>query len=76
MTGRGYRMTGLEALKYIKDWFEITENMEECITIEKELKALEGIINYLDLRIKNEPIYEVKKAFEEIRNHIDILRSI
>lgn len=51
----------------IKQALETKSNKEQI---------LDGIVDYLDNRIKCEPIDIVRKAFEEIRHHIDILDEV
>ena len=54
--------------------FDIIE--PTLITKCKKEQAFDGIVDYLDLRIKTEPNDDVRKAFEEIRKHIDVLAEV
>jgi len=62
-----------EYLKPIRD--QIKHALQQAEGDKKKATILDGIVDYLDLRIKSEPIREVKMAFEEIIKHIDVLKG-
>ena len=80
-------MTGLEALEDIILYLNASEpkglyceNIETIqqalINAEKEEKIILGIEDYLNLRIKVEPLGDVRKAFIEIRNQLQVIKEV
>ena len=46
------------------------------IKAQKEEKVILGIEDYLNLRIKVEPLEDVRKAFIEIRNQLQVIKEV
>ena len=78
-------MTGLEALEDIILYLNASEpkglyceNIETIqqalLKAEKDEKIILGIEDYLNLRIKVEPLGDVRKAFIEIRNQLQVIK--
>ena len=78
-------MTGLEALEDIILYLNASEpkglyceNIEtiqqSLLKAEKYEKIILGIEDYLNLRIKVEPLGDVRKAFIEIRNQLQVIK--
>lgn len=78
-------MTGLEALEDIILYLNASEpkglyceNIEtiqqSLLNAEKYEKIILGIEDYLNLRIKVEPLGDVRKAFIEIRNQLQVIK--
>lgn len=78
-------MTGLEALERIENEYSIGEAVfykEDFKQVRKYLKNAEkdekiilGIEDYLNRRIKAEPLEDVRKAFIEIRNQLQVIKE-
>ena len=80
-------MTGLEALEDIILYLNASEpkglyceNIETIqqalLNAEKDEKIILGIEDYLNLRIKVEPLGDVRKAFIEIRNQLQVIKEV
>ena len=80
-------MTGLEALEDIILYLNASEpkglyceNIETIqqalLKAEKDEKIILGIEDYLNLRIKVEPLEDVRKAFIEIRNQLQVIKEV
>ena len=78
-------MTGLEALEDIILYLNASEpkglyceNIETIqqalLKAEKDEKIILGIEDYLNRRIKVEPLGDVRKAFIEIRNQLQVIK--
>ena len=78
-------MTGLEALEDIILYLNASEpkglyceNIEtiqqSLLNAEKYEKIILGIEDYLNRRIKVEPLGDVRKAFIEIRNQLQVIK--
>ena len=78
-------MNGLEALEDIILYLNASEpkglyceNIETIqqalLNAEKDEKIILGIEDYLNLRIKVEPLGDVRKAFIEIRNQLQVIK--
>ena len=78
-------MTGLEALEdiilYLKAsepkglYCENIETIQQALLkAEKDEKIILGIEDYLNRRIKVEPLGDVRKAFIEIRNQLQVIK--
>ena len=78
-------MNGLEALEDIILYLNASEpkglyceNIEtiqqSLLKAEKYEKIILGIEDYLNLRIKVEPLGDVRKAFIEIRNQLQVIK--
>ena len=78
-------MNGLEALEDIILYLNASEpkglyceNIETIqqalLKAEKDEKIILGIEDYLNRRIKVEPLGEVRKAFIEIRNQLQVIK--
>ena len=78
-------MTGIEALEDIILYLSASEpkglyceNIETIqqalLKAEKDEKIILGIEDYLNLRIKVEPLGDVRKAFIEIRNQLQVIK--
>ena len=78
-------MTGLEALEDIILYLNASEpkglyceNIEtiqqSLLNAEKYEKIILGIEDYLNLRIKVEPLGDVRKAFIEVRNQLQVIK--
>lgn len=79
-------MNGLEALEDIILYLNASEpkglyceNIEtiqqSLLNAEKDEKIILGIEDYLNLRIKVEPLGDVRKAFIEIRNQLQVIKE-
>ena len=53
---------------------QANEFVEEVEQAEKDEKIILGIEDYLNLRIKVEPLGDVRKAFIEIRNQLQVIK--
>ena len=80
-------MNGLEALEDIILYLNASEpkglyceNIETIqqalLNAEKDEKIILGIEDYLNLRIKVEPLGDVRKAFIEIRNQLQVIKQV
>ena len=80
-------MTGLEALEDIILYLNASEpkglyceNIETIqqalLNAEKDEKIILGIEDYLNRRIKVEPLGDVRKAFIEIRNQLQVIKEV
>ena len=80
-------MNGLEALEDIILYLNASEpkglyceNIEtiqqSLLNAEKDEKIILGIEDYLNLRIKVEPLGDVRKAFIEIRNQLQVIKEV
>ena len=80
-------MTGLEALEDIILYLNASEpkglyceNIETIqqalLKAEKDEKIILGIEDYLNRRIKVEPLGDVRKAFIEIRNQLQVIKEV
>ena len=80
-------MKGLEALEDIILYLNASEPKglycENIETIqqalqkaEKDEKIILGIEDYLNRRIKAEPLEDVRKAFIEIRNQLQVIKEV
>ena len=80
-------MTGLEALEDIILYLNASEpkglyceNIEtiqqSLLNAEKDEKIILGIEDYLNRRIKVEPLGDVRKAFIEIRNQLQVIKEV
>ena len=80
-------MNGLEALEDIILYLNASEpkglyceNIETIqqalLKAEKDEKIILGIEDYLNRRIKVEPLGEVRKAFIEIRNQLQVIKEV
>ena len=78
-------MTGLEALEDIILYLNASEQkglycenietiQQSLLNAEKYEKIILGIEDYLNLRIKVEPLGDVRKAFIEIRNQLQVIK--
>ena len=79
-------MNGLEALEDIILYLNASEpkglyceNIETIqqalLNAEKDEKIILGIEDYLNRRIKVEPLGDVRKAFIEIRNQLQVIKE-
>ena len=79
-------MNGLEALEgiilYLNAsepkglYYENIETIQQALLkAEKDEKIILGIEDYLNRRIKVEPLGEVRKAFIEIRNQLQVIKE-
>ena len=76
----------LEALEKIENEYSIDEAVfykEDFNQIRKELKKAEkyekiilGIEDYINRRIKVEPLEDVRKTFIEIRNQLQVIKEV
>ena len=55
---------------------QANEFVEEVEQAEKDEKIILGIEDYLNLRIKVEPLGDVRKAFIEIRNQLQVIKEV
>ena len=80
-------MNGLEALEDIILYLNASEpkglyceNIEtiqqSLLNAEKYEKIILGIEDYLNRRIKVEPLGDVRKAFIEIRNQLQVIKKV
>ena len=79
-------LEALEVLEQdIKDRVILAEDrqLKLCVVIkqallkaEKEKKIISGIEDYLNRRIKVEPLEDVRKAFIEIRNQLQVIKEV
>ena len=80
-------MNGLEALEDIILYLNASEpkglyceNIEtiqqSLLNAEKYEKIILGIEDYLNRRIKVEPLGDVRKAFIEIRNQLQVIKEV
>ena len=59
------------------EFVEEVEAVEEALLkAEKDEKIILGIEDYLNLRIKVEPLGDVRKAFIEIRNQLQVIKEV
>ena len=49
---------------------------EALLNAEKDEKIILGIEDYLNRRIKVEPLEDVRKAFIEIRNQLQVIKEV
>ena len=79
-------MNGLEALEGIILYLNASETkglycenietiQQALLKAEKDEKIILGIEDYLNRRIKVEPLGEVRKAFIEIRNQLQVIKE-
>ena len=57
-----------------RDFYSVVE--QALIKFEKDEKIILGIEDYLNLRIKVEPLGDVRKAFIEIRNQLQVIKEV
>ena len=55
---------------------QANEFVEEVKQAEKDEKIILGIEDYLNRRIKVEPLGDVRKAFIEIRNQLQVIKEV
>ena len=55
---------------------QANEFVEEVEQAEKDEKIILGIEDYLNRRIKVEPLEDVRKAFIEIRNQLQVIKEV
>ena len=55
---------------------QANEFVEEVEQAEKDEKIILGIEDYLNRRIKVEPLGDVRKAFIEIRNQLQVIKYV
>ena len=55
---------------------QANEFVEEVEQAEKDEKIILGIEDYLNRRIKVEPLGDVRKAFIEIRNQLQVIKEV
>ena len=55
---------------------QANEFVEELKQAEKDEKIILGIEDYLNRRIKVEPLGDVRKAFIEIRNQLQVIKEV
>ena len=54
--------------------YEVVE--QALLKVEKDEKIILGIEDYLNRRIKVEPLGDVRKAFIEIRNQLQVIKEV
>ena len=57
-----------------REFYSVVENA--LIKSEKDEKIILGIEDYINRRIKVEPLEDVRKAFIEIRNQFNLLQEV
>ena len=57
-----------------RDFYSVVE--KALLKAEKDEKIILGIEDYLNLRIKVEPLGDVRKAFIEIRNQLQVIKKV
>ena len=57
-----------------RDFYSAVENA--LIKAQKDEKIILGIEDYLNLRIKEEPLGEARKAFIEIINQLQVIKEV
>ena len=57
-----------------RDLYSVVE--KALLKAEKDEKIILGIEDYLNLRIKVEPLGDVRKAFIEIRNQLQVIKEV
>lgn len=57
-----------------RDFYSVVE--QALLKAEKEKKIISGIEDYLNRRIKVEPLEDVRKAFIEIRNQLQVIKEV
>ena len=55
---------------------QANEFVEEVEQAEKDEKIILGIEDYLNRRIKVEPLGDVRKAFIDIRNQLQVIKEV
>lgn len=56
--------------------YRIPTIKQALLKAEKDEKIILGIEDYLNLRIKEEPLGEARKAFIEIRNQLQVIKEV
>ena len=56
--------------------YRIPTIKQSLLKAEKDEKIILGIEDYLNLRIKVEPLGDVRKAFIEIRNQLQVIKQV
>ena len=56
--------------------YRIPTIKQSLLKAEKDEKIILGIEDYLNLRIKVEPLEDVRKAFIEIRNQLQVIKEV
>ena len=56
--------------------YRIPTIKQALLNAEKDEKIILGIEDYLNLRIKVEPLGDVRKAFIEIRNQLQVIKEV
>ena len=56
--------------------YRIPTIKQALLKAEKDEKIILGIEDYLNLRIKVEPLGDVRKAFIEIRNQLQVIKEV
>ena len=56
------------------DFYSVVE--KALLNAEKDEKIILGIEDYLNRRIKVEPLGDVRKAFIEIRNQLQVIKKV
>ena len=62
-----------EAVFYKEDFKQVRKSLKKA---EKDEKIILGIEDYLNRRIKGEPLEDVRKAFIEIRNQLQVIKEV
>ena len=62
-----------EAVFYKEDFKQVRKELKKA---EKDEKIILGIEDYLNRRIKGEPLEDVRKAFIEIRNQLQVIKEV
>ena len=57
-----------------RDFYSVVE--KALLNAEKDEKIILGIEDYLNRRIKVEPLGDVRKAFIEIRNQLQVIKEV
>ena len=57
-----------------RDFYSVVE--KALLKAEKDEKIILGIEDYLNRRIKVEPLGDVRKAFIEIRNQLQVIKKV
>ena len=57
-----------------RDLYSVVE--KALLNAEKDEKIILGIEDYLNLRIKVDPLGDVRKAFIEIRNQLQVIKEV
>ena len=57
-----------------KEFYSVVENA--LIKAQKDEKIILGIEDYLNRRIKVEPLEDVRKAFIEVKNQLQVIKEV